>query len=754
MKRTLNGWLLDIYEEPRGGLMLWLLGADGQRYGLRQDFSVTFYAAGPAARLRALWRWLEEQGGCASTACSRDVPLRMWRDERRDLFEREPVSVLAVQSTQPYRQPGLFSAASREFADLTWYDADILPALRHAAQYGSFPLAQMEIEVDGQQVCRVRALDTPWQLDPDPPALRILHIEPDDDPQHSLPESVELRWEGRCVRLALQPVRALLVNLAAVLKQYDPDLLLTHWGDTWFIPWLLEQSAALNIKLPLSRDVTRSVMQRAERSYQAYGQVVHRGQQMHLFGRWHVDIFNAMLYADYGLEGLLESARVTGLPVQAAARLSPGSGISAMQMITALRNNILVPWHKQQSEQPKTALELLRTDQGGLVYQPLTGAYCNVAEIDFISMYPSIMARFNISPEVPVPELFPDPGASPRNDDFIQAHTGADAPQPGLIPLTLEPLLEKRIALKRRASQLPRLDPRRKLDKARTAAHKWLLVTCFGYLGYKNARFGRIEAHQAVTAWSRECLLRAKEAAEDAGCEVLHLYVDGLWVQGPGCDTSGGVEPLLAEIQRRSGLPIALDGIFRWVVFLPSRVDERVPVPNRYFGVFQDGTLKVRGIEARRHDTPPWVARTQMQILEMLARAGSAAELPALLPEIEAYVKQEVRRLHNGRVPFEELVLRQKITRAAQDYRVPSPAARAALQLQAAGKPALRAGQYVRFYYSLDRGRVRAWDLPEAPDLRRVDVARYAELLGRAVETVTGWIRPPGGAVRFWGVGN
>jgi len=69
------------------------------------------------------------------------------------------------------------------------------------------------------------------------------------------------------------------------------------------------------------------------------------------------------------------------------------------------------------------------------------------------------------------------------------------------------------------------------------SAHKWLLVTCFGYLGYKNARFGRIEAHEAVTAYGRECLLRAKEAAEDLGGTVLHMYVDGLWVKKDGART-------------------------------------------------------------------------------------------------------------------------------------------------------------------------------------------------------------------------
>jgi DNA polymerase-2 len=51
-----------------------------------------------------------------------------------------------------------------------------------------------------------------------------------------------------------------------------------------------------------------------------------------------------------------------------------------------------------------------------------------------------------------------------------------------------------------------------------------LLVVCFGYLGYKNARFGKIESHEAVTAISRELMMQAKEVAKDMGFEVLHMY--------------------------------------------------------------------------------------------------------------------------------------------------------------------------------------------------------------------------------------
>ena len=75
-----------------------------------------------------------------------------------------------------------------------------------------------------------------------------------------------------------------------------------------------------------------------------------------------------------------------------------------------------------------------------------------------------------------------------------------------------------------------------------------------------------------------------------------------------------------------------MDGVYRWVAFLPSRVDERIPVPNRYFGVFQDGSLKVRGLEARRRDTAPWVARMQMNLLEYLAQAEDADQLPDYIP--------------------------------------------------------------------------------------------------------------------------
>lgn len=138
-----------------------------------------------------------------------------------------------------------------------------------------------------------------------------------------------------------------------------------------------------------------------------------------------------------------------------------------------------------------------------------------------------------------------------------------------MVPQTLRPLLGKRVAIKGQLAQLNRRDCRYRPFKARADALKWLLVVCFGYLGYKNARFGRIESHEAVTAYGREALLRAKEAAEYLGFTVLHMYVDGIWVQQTGHKQPADFATLQAEIQTRTGLPIALEGYIVGLPFYP-----------------------------------------------------------------------------------------------------------------------------------------------------------------------------------------
>ena len=82
---------------------------------------------------------------------------------------------------------------------------------------------------------------------------------------------------------------------------------------------------------------------------------------------------------------------------------------------------------------------------------------------------------------------------------------------------------------------------------------------------------GRSRSHEAVTAISRELMLQAKEVAEDMGYEILHMYVDSLFVQKKGLKEKQDFEPLLQAITEQTKIPIMMEGVYRWVCFPPSR---------------------------------------------------------------------------------------------------------------------------------------------------------------------------------------
>ena len=193
----LTGWLLDVYSGNQG-LTIWLLGEDGERRCLHQAFPVTFYAASPAGQradghapdLRAAWRWLSSQ----------KEPMQLARAERQDLFAG-PIPVLSMQVQNPGDLPGLFWRFSTAFPNLTFYDADLPISLRYAAVFGVFALCRCRLELQGNQIKAIATLDSPWDLDPESPPLRVLGLEPDCNPAHAKPKGVIFSYSGYRYRL-------------------------------------------------------------------------------------------------------------------------------------------------------------------------------------------------------------------------------------------------------------------------------------------------------------------------------------------------------------------------------------------------------------------------------------------------------------------------------------------------------------------------------------------------------------------------
>lgn len=708
------GWIFDLYTQ-KDGIVLWLVGEDKKPHSFTQLFPITFYVGGPFHRLRQLWKFLKEK------------PVRLYRTQRRDLHEGMK-DVLEVNVLNPSLFDELFKEINQRFPDLLYYDTDIPLILRYAAEYGVFPLGRCKVEVkQGWKISKITPLDTPWELDPKLPDLRVLEIRPDINPSHAIPQYLLVHFDKFKYQLSLDDPRKLLFSLNGILRQFNPDVILTSYGDTWLFSYLELLSKKTNIPFNPNRDFAQAIHRKKEISFVNYGRAHYRGEQVHLFGRWHIDDQNCMTFGDYGLMGAIEQARVTGLPVQEIARRSPGAGIAAMQNLTALKRSILVPYQQQKGEIPKSYEELVQSDRGGLVFEPLLGVFPNVAIIDFMSMYPSIIVEYNISPETV--------GVEEEDAFYIPEINIKISSYEGLVPATLRPMVEKRVKIKRLLKKMSKNDSRYVRYKANKNALKWLCVVAYGRLGFANSTFGRINSHEVVSFIGRKTLLKAKEIAEDHGFTVTHAYVDSLFVNRPDTMKEEDFQFLLDEIEQATNLPIEVEDIYSWAAFVSSRQNPNLSVANRFICLKSNGEYKIRGIACRREDTPLFVAEAQLQVLQILAKEKDPNKLTQLLPEVLSIVQERMSALRNRKVPIKELLVTQTLSKELMEYKVPSPAARAASQLEAIGKN-IQMGQRIQFIYTRTRRGVHAWDLPEPFNPTLIDIAKYKELLFRATYEV------------------
>src|SRR5207247_2820588 len=220
------------------------------------------------------------------------------------------------------------------------------------------------------------------------------------------------------------------------------------------------------------------------------------------------------------LGGLLEVARLARIPVQELARTSTGTAISSMQLQRAVRDGTLIPWQKSEPEAFKTASQLIVTDKGGLTYQPLVGLYEQVGELDFSSMYPTMMSTFNISPETIGCACCPDSRVPEINYTVCRRRRG-------LVPQVLEHLLERRIYYKQRKQSTT--GSQRALYDQRQTALKWCLVTCLDgdtLVLHRRTNRWRIASIQEIVEQflpgSQWLAVPVDDLAVSAICESLH----------------------------------------------------------------------------------------------------------------------------------------------------------------------------------------------------------------------------------------
>ena len=538
-----------------------------------------------------------------------------------------------------------------------------------------------------------------------------------------------------------------LKTISKVIEKLDPDIILTEGGDEFILPYLAARASINHVSrhLYFSRDKTPLEncifdLSGSEDHYMSYGIIRRRSRtQVYISGRIHLDTtaYGSLHFSEGNIPGVIEVARISRVNLQRLARITIGGALQSIQYYNAYKLDHLIPPFKKSPEGFNSALDLIRSDRGGHIFEPLIGVFNQVVELDFSSMYPSIMTNFNVSSETLNCKCCKDDNTGikvPGLDFHICSK------REGIISKSISLPLNKRLKCKAHVRKTG--EPRYKFTDI---ALKWVLVVSFGYLGFKNARFGKIEAHQTVCAFSREFLMRSAEIAEKHGCRVIHGIVDSMWLQ----DTKGRTpeefdrvtRQVADEITQHTSINMSWDGRFDNIVFLPSRAERDVPALSHYWGIKSDGEVKVRGIEVRRRDVPKIVKDAQYALIDVFKGAKTVEEFEKRIPKAKEKLYEYVGRIEKGNVTKDELTIRQRVSRKPSQYKVNSYQAVAARQLERTGV-IVSPGKNVRYII------LNAEADPDFPEKKVVlsylydekkhqyDKKKYIELLKRAFENL------------------
>jgi DNA polymerase I len=528
----------------------------------------------------------------------------------------------------------------------------------------------------------------------------------------------------------------ILTAVQTALEEQNPDILVCSTGE--IIPTLHKMAAAADVDgFTLSRWPDVDYQQLASRStYSSYGCVGHSPARYNIPGRAVIDESNTFFYGETNLDGVLDLVSRSKKPVQELAWASVGNVLTAIQIHEAHDRGVLVPWNSWRHEFYKEMGTLHDADRGGFIFAPEVGVHDDVHELDFSSLYPNIICTRNVSPDIIRCSCHSD-----REDVPGLGYSICD--DQGYLVDVLQPIIDARdeikAAIHREKEQDDPNEDRLAELEGRSGALKWILVACFGYQGFSNAKFGRIECHETISAFAREILLSAKQQLEAGGWRVVHGIVDSIWVTSdPDVDDDDreDLEALATEITERVEIRLEHEAHYEWVAFVPQHESDAGAL-TKYFGkVAGADEFKLRGIEARQLSTPLFIEKVQRDCLEQFDATRSP---DAVLERLQ----DAVTRLHTGTVQVKHLVERNRVSKPLEGYTQNTQNV-AALKRARDQDLAVHPGQDIEYVVVDDDKNSRERVALAHEEIETYDASYYETQLVRAVESVLsplGWDR-------------
>lgn len=498
------------------------------------------------------------------------------------------------------------------------------------------------------------------------------------------------------------------------ISEQDPGILLVDRGE--ILPLIEEKFDEHGFRFSLGKmDELQQLA--GGNTVSSYGKTVHANARYNVPGRIVIDRSNSFMLSETTMEGLWDLVDRSYKPLQELAWGSIGNLLTAIEVRKAYSEKTLTPWKNWEPEKPKKASTMHKADRGGFIFSPEPGLYEDVYEVDFASLYPNIMITRRISPET-VDCSCCDNSEVPELDYSI-----CEEREEAFISEVLRPLVEDRARYKQEVKNAE--GQREKFLQGSIDAIKWILVSCFGYMGHAHASYGAIKCHQAINAYDRKIMLEAKNMLENSGYEIKHGIVDSLWVSEIEED-SKEIHDVCKEVSERVGIDLEFEYDFEWVAFLPrSNSEAEIGTLNRYFGKKKDGGFKTAGIETEQSSKPKFIQESQMQMIKAFDRRKEVEDVIEVLEE-------KIKELEQSEADPEKLVIEKTASKTLEAYSVENRTVAALKRYREKGID-VRPGQKVKYVVrddeakALDRVRLGFEASDYDTDFYRTELVRACE---------------------------
>ncbi|MFH0711140.1 MAG: DNA-directed DNA polymerase [Candidatus Aenigmatarchaeota archaeon] len=403
----------------------------------------------------------------------------------------------------------------------------------------------------------------------------------------------------------------------------------------------------------------------------------------------------ALRLAEHLLPQVYAISRLTGQLPSDAGRYTYSQLVESFYMRKAFADNVLAPNRPITEE-----IEMRREEpayKGAVVIEPKKGIHSDILVFDFRSLYPTIIVTHNIDPWTFNFSPCKKKEHVPQSDWYFCAD------KKGFIPQHLEEIVEKRKQIKNMMKKEKEGSEQHRLYENEQYALKILANATYGYLGYFGAKWYKREAGAAAAAWGRYYIGLVVEEAKKSGFEVIYGDTDSLMaslgekmskekLKEVGSKFEAAVNKKLPGI-----IELEFRNVYQGGIFV-SREKGEVGAKKRYALLDYRGGLEIRGFETVRRDWCQLSKDIQRQVLTVVLKEKDPVKAVTL-------VRETIKKIGEGKVPLDQLVILEQITRPLSQYEQIGPHVKAAMKSSERGRP-IGEGSLVAFVIVKGKGSI------------------------------------------------